>query len=102
MKEKRLPLMSGKRNVKTGLPLLRYDEDLCILFVQMWEAICFGDSPHDAWKNIKSNPNIDQILQNFDFDYDLETLTIIQKKLGSDEHYGGEGDYLMKVQFDKD
>ena len=38
-----MPEMNGKRHVTTGLPLLGYDEDLCILFVQMWQAICFAE-----------------------------------------------------------
>lgn len=96
------PEMNEKRHVTTGLPLLGYDEDLCILFVQMWQAICFAEDLPEVWKNINANPNIDQILQNFDFERTMDEMRIYQKRIGTDERYGDEGDYLMKIQFDKD
>ncbi|MBO5172044.1 MAG: hypothetical protein J6B83_03205 [Bacteroidaceae bacterium] len=92
---------NGKHHVTTGLPLLNYDEDLCILFVQIWEAICFAEDLPEVWKEINANPNIDQILQNFDFKRTMDEIIIYQKRIGTDEHYGQEGDYLMKIQFDK-
>ena len=95
-----MPEMNGKRHVTTGLPLLGYDEDLCILFVQMWEAICFADDLSEVWKEIKANPNIDQILQNFDFKRTMDDIIIYQKRIGTNEYYGQEGDYLMRITFD--
>ena len=96
-----MPEMNGKRHVTTGLPLLGYDEDLCILFVQMWEAICFADDLSEVWKEIKANPNIDQILQNFDFKRTMDDIIIYQKRIGTNEYYGQEGDYLMRITFDE-
>ena len=95
-----MPEMNGKRHVTTGLPLLGYDEDLCILFVQIWEAICFADDLSEVWKEIKANPNIDQILQNFDFKRTMDDIIIYQKRIGTNEYYGQEGDYLMRITFD--
>ena len=96
-----MPEMNGKRHVTTGLPLLGYDEDLSILFVQIWQSICLAEDLPEVWKNIRANPNYDQIMQNFDFERTMKETIIYQKRLGTEERYGQEGDYLMKITFDK-
>ena len=85
----------------TGLPLLGYDEDLSILFVQIWQSICLAEDLPEVWKNIRANPNYDQIMQNFDFERTMKETIIYQKRIGTNEHYGQDGDYLMKITFDK-
>jgi len=96
-----MPEMNGKRHVTTGLPLLGYDEDLSILFVQIWQSICLAEDLPEVWKNIRANPNYEQIMQNFDFERTMKETIIYQKRIGTNEHYGQDGDYLMKITFDK-
>ena len=96
-----MPEMNGKRHVTTGLPLLGYDEDLSILFVQIWQSICLAEDLPEVWKNIRANPNYEQIMQNFDFERTMKETIIYQKRIGKNEHYGQDGDYLMKITFDK-
>lgn len=97
-----MELMSEKRHITTGLPLMRYDETTAMLFAEICEAICFADDIHDIYKTLRTTPFFEQINKEFDFERPNKDLYVYQKKRDTGERWGKKGDYLMKISFDEE
>jgi hypothetical protein len=46
------------------------------LFVQIWQAICLAEDLPEVYKNIRANPNYDQIMQNFEIERTMNETII--------------------------